>query len=68
MTAVSEVYLYSEWVTERHLCMEPLCAGVKFRINDRMATVSERIWTVYEIEICMSSRMTSVFGVDPYCN
>ena len=38
--SVSVLYLRSEWATEKHLCMEHLWAGDKFRISDRMATMS----------------------------
>ena len=47
--SVSALYLNSERATEKHLCMKHLWAGDKFRMSDRMATVSgvylDYIWS-----------------------
>ena len=66
--SVSVLYFNSEWATEKHLCMGHLWAGDKFEWVTEWQPCLERIWTVSEVEICMSSRMTSVSGVYPYCN
>ena len=66
MTYVSGVYLYCIWVWNLNRQQNDIRVWSVSGLGNRSEWVTEwlpyleRIWTVSEVEICMSSRMTSV--------